>query len=163
LLKLAHSKLSNIEAAFGAVYKHKVKVSLQVSDPKSFKTATAQGPIASSPNATSGYALPNDATSPRNLSPNSQPNKSISASTVESTAGSPAQPKAPQFAESEADEVDSAARSLAEFFEGEIVEMVSELDIRSPGKTHKQETIDATEYLEPDLSEEEDSEEDIDF
>jgi len=140
LLKLAHSKLANIEAAFQKLLQKKVKVSLELATPTQTKTAGVNDEPRRSPLP---QPLPAPASSPQVSDPVKSPLPTTSSrqadAQTEITAVTQPQPPAPisesptmgvattytptTTADSEEDEVAIAAQRLAKAFSGEVIRL----------------------------------------
>lgn len=159
LLKLAQGKAQNIEAAFQIVCKHLVKVSLKVATQKEAKTSLVREPVSRSPNATELNTRVAEMASPSYTSTTTPTHAVIEASSSSlTTAVSP--PITPVVADWTADEVAKAAKSLAQFFCGDLVQMTDEPDLTDSYVTQQPSSamIDAAISLESDTEED-----DIDF
>jgi DNA polymerase-3 subunit gamma/tau len=154
LFQMAKKQVSNIETAFEAVYQQKVRVSLEVSIPPASSSGNNSG---NSPRNNSA-APPNGVTSPPPLSsvsasapppptarefsaplspvkPITRPTSSLPLPAVEVAVSSPEPGEVPELAASavwQEDEVKEAARSVAQFFNGEIVSLEDDTSIALP-------------------------------
>ncbi|MBW4574671.1 MAG: DNA polymerase III subunit gamma/tau [Aphanothece sp. CMT-3BRIN-NPC111] len=166
LLKLVQGGLPHVEAAFEQVFQHKMKVSLQVVSATESKSAAANlppSPSTDSKSVASPEVKPDSATnyqataSPSQVYSKIQPQAS---STAEITPH-PRQPAQqlrspdPGVPGEEAAEVENAARHLAKFFCGEIMQMAEERDFTEPHTTQLQgrEIIDSVVELESEPEE----------
>lgn len=124
LLKMAQSKLPNIEAAFQQLLSQPVKVSLEVAAPSTDGPPAAGSPPPAPPATTSSAPTPSpqpsaDAPAPRPPAPPPTASEPPASFTDTDTASaSSAEP--PWQAESD---IDRAVKSFAEFFNGQIVDL----------------------------------------
>ncbi|PSB15490.1 DNA polymerase III subunit gamma/tau [filamentous cyanobacterium CCP2] len=174
LFKMAKEKLSVIEAAFEAVYQHKVRVSLEVTTASEVQTTLLEQSLQPQP---AQPAQPSVKPSP----PQSRSVKESASSSSGKFSGEPPSSSPPSVQTStpsqlpspladppdmdlaaatpipwqEDDEVSGAAKSLAQFFNGQIVSLENDLPV---GKIE-----DSTLELSETEADEEDSDDDVPF
>lgn len=148
LLKLAQSKLSNIEAAFVKVFNRKVKVQIEVAA-SAHKNTKTNGQRSRAPETPPQESLPEE-NAPSRSSPdvvqNAPPPVSYNPPPVE-VEKPPLSPVLPvaessvtdvapdteiQTTEEEVDEVAIASQRLAEFFKGKVVKLTDDLTLSDP-------------------------------
>lgn len=131
LLKVARSRVTNIEEAFAKVCGHPVKVNVQLltsSTPQTKIAVSATSPLSEKPREPiTPVSVSQNGTSTFQFKPKSEkpPVTSVpkaNSTVVETEKPDLSQPKEPDSSNTE---IQSAAENLAKFFEGEIVEMNS--------------------------------------
>lgn len=154
LFKMAKEKLSTIEAAFEAVYQRRVRVSLEVTTatevqtpllepppPTGFQTSPSNLPTNGSPRLpTSGQRPSVKGPSVKESSASSMSGNAVNTPTPYRQASPPTPPPSPTSESAEnpsstpipwqaEDEVSGAAKSLAQFFNGQIVSFEDDLPV----------------------------------
>jgi DNA polymerase-3 subunit gamma/tau len=160
LFKMAQARLPNVEAAFLKAFNHPVKVNLEVAAIEPRPTLPHEQPTPNAPSELASFSQAVEPT-PRNTTqlPAPQPTQPPQPSTENfPQAFSP--PEAQASAWKEDDEVTRAAKSLAQFFNGEIVSQENEL---VPGSTTPNDNLyppgQSTDSTEDDCSQLDDGEE----
>jgi DNA polymerase-3 subunit gamma/tau len=136
LLKLAQGKAQNIEAAFQIVRQHPVKVVLQVATQKEAKTTSVREPVSRSPNATEVNTQVAEAIAPTYLAATTPANAVMEVSSAEVTAAT-SQVTAPPLPDWTTEELAKAAKSLAQFFCGDLVQMTDEPELAESYVSHE--------------------------
>ncbi|MBW4519230.1 MAG: DNA polymerase III subunit gamma/tau [Scytolyngbya sp. HA4215-MV1] len=173
LFKMFQERLPNVEAAFLKVFERKVKVSLEVASlPAPAAASTQETDPGTPPSSYAPPSLPsNEDNSARSQPPTNRPSPNrVAESTPDNHFAASASPE-PQLETSlppvqgywEEDEVTRAAKRLAEFFAGKVVDMgEDDLPARSPEVTADLESRSAAASLwtaapsEEDLDDEDD-------